>query len=400
MLEFSLVGGNMNKSELYEYFIKIISEKDSVDIENYKNNINIVINKLFDLSNDNVLSLNSKLTYMLRLRYGILNNGKTLSFNAIGTITSLSGERVRMIISQAEDKLKSFILYWHIIQDKTLNFDKPLNENIMLNNSDLNEIGLSDETLKLLLNLKITTLYELLFYTFDDLKKLGLPSIVLKEIENKLKDIGVNFADKLNLSERLKLMQFFDDKRNLSASYINSHNKLKSFIFEEIPRLTIGDVLEEIKETNQIIPWVIIKNLEDMGFEIPLYKKVDTFLANEKEFEAKIKRLAMLNCSFDELMTVKLRSFGVGIRRYFVYADAEKSFAIITLGDLLKIKRKDLDKVLGIGELIKSKLLTIVHGLGLYFPDEIEFLKIYCEEIQNNLNEKSTTLSLKKVKNI
>lgn len=48
MLEFSLVGGNMNKSELYEYFIKIISEKDSVDIENYKNNINIVINKLLD----------------------------------------------------------------------------------------------------------------------------------------------------------------------------------------------------------------------------------------------------------------------------------------------------------------------------------------------------------------
>lgn len=113
MLEFSLVGGNRNKSELYEYFIKIISEKDSVDIENYKNNINIVINKLFDLSNDNVLSLNSKLTYMLRLRYGILNNGKTLSFNAIGTITSLSGERIRKIISQAEDKLKSFILYWH-----------------------------------------------------------------------------------------------------------------------------------------------------------------------------------------------------------------------------------------------------------------------------------------------
>lgn len=108
----------------------------------------------------------------------------------------------------------------------------------------------------------------------------------------------------------------------------------------------------------------------------------------------------MLNCSFDELMTVKLRSFGVGIRRYFVYADAKKTFAIITLGDLLKIKRKDLDKVLGIGELIKSKLLTIVHGLGLYFPDEIELLKIYCEEIQINLNKKSTTLSLKKVKNI
>ena len=137
---------------------------------------------MFDLSNDNVLSLNSKLTYMLRLRYGILNNGKTLSFNAIGTITSLSGERIRIIISQAEDKLKSFILYWHIVQDKTLNFDKPLNENMVLNNSDLNEIGLSNETLKLLLNLKITTLYELLFYTFDDLKKLGLPSIVLKEI--------------------------------------------------------------------------------------------------------------------------------------------------------------------------------------------------------------------------
>lgn len=68
------------------------------------------------------------------------------------------------------------------LQDKTLNFDKPLNENMVLNNSDLNEIGLSNETLKLLLNLKITTLYELLFYTFDDLKKLGLPSIVLKEI--------------------------------------------------------------------------------------------------------------------------------------------------------------------------------------------------------------------------
>ena len=137
-----------------------------------------------------------------------------------------------------------------------------------------------------------------------------------------------------------------------------------------------------------------MNDLLSLGIFVPLYKKVDTYLANFDSIDIKTQKLLELQLPLDALLTIKL--YSLGFKKRLVNPLSENHHYLTTIGDIIKFKRKDLPLITGLGKKNATDLINIIHGLNLFFSDEIEILKIYSKSLEDQLLSKND-ITLKRI---
>lgn len=386
----------MNFNELYEYIAIDTFGKDYEYLASFQRRAEIIkdiTTKLFDLNMNCVAPLNETGTYVLRLHFGILT-GNCESLRSIGKKISKTPERVRQILTRGKETISMYIKNKNISEYKNPSTIELSEKQQSLENMPLGELGLTNRTLMTFAKVGIGYLSELLSYAKSDLLSLEISETVLKEVSKPIADMNLKFIDDLTEEERLKLTISYPNKQNLRASFLIHNNELEPYrnLYKYYTRLdTIGDVLKFITSTNETISKELLYDLESLGIFVPLYKKVDTYLANFDSIDIKTQKLLELQLPLDALLTIKL--YSLGFKKRLVNPLSENHHYLTTIGDIIKFKRKDLPLITGLGKKNATDLINIIHGLNLFFPDEIEILKIYSEKIEEQLSsEKDITL--------
>lgn len=272
---------------------------------------------------------------------------------------------------------------------------------LSLKSKTLGELELPNRIFTSLSRMGIKTLNELLTFSKEDLfKHGGFSKETLKLLELKMESMGLRFIDDLSKEEKEELLLTYslEDKLILSSSLINSNEMLNIFRdkqkYGNKPLKTIGEVLDFVNNTKQIIPNQVLDDLSDLELPVSINKRLDYVLMGAETLEQRIQMITDQNYSFNTLITINLEYLGLNGK----IVGAFTSCGFNTIGDLLKLNLTDLNKIRGLGIKGKEDIINSIHGLGLYFKDEVEILKVYSDVIREQLNNSSSGLTLKKVK--
>ena len=82
--------------------------KNQKYIEN-KQNINILLDDFFNINKETISVLSQKETYILRKKYGVLDDGKVQTLDKIGKEFKITNERIRQILMNITKKLRKEI---------------------------------------------------------------------------------------------------------------------------------------------------------------------------------------------------------------------------------------------------------------------------------------------------
>lgn len=396
----------MNYNELCEYYAKKIFGENYLKHSGYQSKkmlIEKVASYLFDLSIQAIAGFDIRTTYILRQHYGILNDGEHQTLRKIGNTIDRTPERIRQIIIRTENSLCWKIYHGQLLEDK---LKKPssleLSEKYLsLKSKTLGELELPNRIFTSLSRMGIKTLNELLTFSKEDLfKHCGFSKETLKLLELKMESMGLRFIDDLSKEEKEELLLTYslEDKLILSSSLINSNEMLNIFRnkqkYGNKPLKTIGEVLDFVNNTKQIIPNQVLDDLSDLELPVSINKRLDYVLMGAETLEQRIQMITDQNYSFNTLITINLEYLGLNGK----IVGAFTSCGFNTIGDLLKLNLTDLNKIRGLGIKGKEDIINSIHGLGLYFKDEVEILKVYSDVIREQLNNSSSGLTLKKVK--
>ena len=141
---------------------------------------------------------------------------------------------------------------------------------LSLKSKTLGELELPNRIFTSLSRMGIKTLNELLTFSKEDLfKHGGFSKETLKLLELKMESMGLRFIDDLSKEEKEELLLTYslEDKLILSSSLINSNEMLNIFRnkqkYGNKPLKTIGEVLDFVNNTKQIIPNQVLDDLSD-----------------------------------------------------------------------------------------------------------------------------------------
>lgn len=376
----------MNYNELCEYYAKKIFGEDYLKHSGYESKkklIEKVVSDLFDLSIQAIAGFDIRTTYILRQHYGILNDGEHQTLRKIGNTIDKSPERIRQIIKKTEYLLCRNICYGQLLKKPS---SLELSEKYLdLKSKTLGELKLPNRIFVSLSRIGIKTLNELLTFSIDDLFKYGgFSKETLKLLELKMESMGLRFIDDLSKEEKEELLLTYslEDKLSLSSSFIDSNEMLN--IFRNKQKYgnkflkTIGEVLDFVNNTKQIIPSQVLDDLSDLGLPVSINKRLDYVLMSAETLEQRIQMITDQNYSFDTIITINLEYLGLNGKIVGAFA----ACGFHTIGDLLKLNITDLSKINRLGIKGKEDIINSIHELGLYFKDEVEVLKAYSDAIR------------------
>lgn len=222
---------------------------------------------------------------------------------------------------------------------------------------------------------------------------------------------GQLFEDKLQKPSSLELSEKYLDLKSKTLGELELPNR----IFTSLSRMgikTLNELLtfskEDLfkhggfsKETLKLLELKMesmglrfIDDLSDLELPVSINKRLDYVLMGAETLEQRIQMITDQNYSFNTLITINLEYLGLNGK----IVGAFTSCGFNTIGDLLKLNLTDLNKIRGLGIKGKEDIINSIHGLGLYFKDEVEILKVYSDAIREQLNNSSSGLTLKKVK--
>lgn len=392
----------MNYNELCEYYAKKIFGEDYLKHSGYESKkelIEKVVSDLFDLSIQAIAGFDIRTTYILRQHYGILNDGEHKTLRKIGNTIDKSPERIRQIIKKTEYLLCRNICYGQLLRKPS---SLKLSEKYFdLKSKTLGELKLPNRIFVSLSRMGIKTLNELLTFSKEDLfKHGGFSKETLKLLELKMESMGLRFIDDLSKEEKEELLLTYslEDKLSLSSSFIDSNEMLNIFRnkqkYGNKSLKTIGEVLDFVNNTKQIIPSQVLADLSDLGLPVSINKRLDYVLMSAETLEQRIQMITDQNYSFDTIITINLEYLGLNGKIVGAFA----ACGFHTIGDLLKLNITDLNEINRLGIKGKEDIINSIHELGLYFKDEVEALKAYSDAIREQLSDCSSDLILKKVK--
>lgn len=400
---------------------RIYGKNYSLD-ERYQSNkklVEVLVNDLQNLDIEEISPLNREKTHILRQYYGILNGGKRQTLRDIAKHIDKSHERVRTIIKSSEARLFKVLLYWPKKQD-----DEKINEGILddlqdtksdytkkkpsslmlsdqyeqLKEKSLITLGFSYEIIVALYEIGVKNLEELLTLSKFDLTNKKISEKFVHQIEQKMISMNLRFIEDLSKKEkeRLFFMSAYKDKKKLTSAFIHSNDQLG--IYREQREYgpdflkTLGETFSFISYSSLDIPQEVINDLKDLGFSISINRKVELLTRDYEDSKGKISAILHQNYSLDELATVEIRH--LGINGHGIQALYRNN--IYTVRDLLKLNCNDLFCIAGFGSKSRVEIVELIHGLGLYFADEVEILKAYSELIHEQLEDNKSTLVLRK----
>lgn len=369
----------MNKNALYDFlyneFLQV-NDFQTTDLNKNKSNIEKLVDDLLNLDIECVNQLSKEMTFLIRSHYGIFNNGKKQTLMSIAKKMGISYECVRKNIIKCKT-----ILYWSIVIPKLSNSKERIsslelsNRYEELRNIPAISIYKSDRIFYLLKEMNIKTLDELLSYGYHDfLFQFGVGKATSKELFDGIHALNLRFIEELSDEEKSNLIMNSDETKKLKSS-IWFLDGIDKEIYEKCK--SIGEILDYIEGPISRVEKSTINSLTRLGFDISIEKRVESI------YNPLPPKVDSKNFSINDILKIKLDIENLKRRRI---ENALLRRGISTIGDLIRINTSNLYKFSYLEERDVNELISIVHALGLLFPDEIKTLNTYSKAIQKQLS--------------
>ncbi len=108
----------MNRKRIIKYLTEILLDENLLENNNICiQEIKKIVNNLLDLTKTNILNLNHKELKIMRLRFGILNNGGWQQFENIAKYLKMPKENIILFYKNALYKIKIHLV--NIVEKET-----------------------------------------------------------------------------------------------------------------------------------------------------------------------------------------------------------------------------------------------------------------------------------------
>ena len=330
------------------------------EYSHYKSFFDKILDDLFNLDNKTVGNLTENETFFLRKKYGLLDDGKTLSAKEIASELNVSYSYVSQALLKGYRKLKTSI--WKERQLSTFKDYLEKNQISALLDADISEL-ISDNIYKKLSE-KTGHWY---FCSFRDLvnissyELLSIPNFGLAGVE-KLRDLlrqyNLSFANDIAIPENHRITKYdirkiLIYKFEVDEKFYNCINPLVDELYDlreekVLPLGTIGTFL--IRKICGILDNGIRPSLTQVKEDLEHRYKVEYTHKNFNELIAssfswlhkKFEEYAyneIMKLSKDEILPIKLRYFKFNRIFNEKLLRRLKSEYVYTFGDLLDLKK-------------------------------------------------------------
>lgn len=245
----------ITKEDIYD----LIMKKARVN-ELREENINEVVNDIYNLDIEEVIPLNKTETFIFRRRYGVLSNGVPVPVEYLSKETDLSFSKIRKIL-----ELIFFKLHFRIIKD---NSNEPKMNSLDINenkdeyiNTSISSLNINSTIKTKLIKSFIFNLKELMECSIIEIKKILGPK-ELEELINYLHSLNIKFLDELTREEKKEIFDMSNENtiynsniywiesiNNISINYLKKMqiNNIKSLIINlnYLPDLLQKNIIEE-----------------------------------------------------------------------------------------------------------------------------------------------------------
>ena len=210
--------------------------------------IDIVVDDIFDLEKNIVYPLTELETFVLRKRFGILDNGKIASKVSIANIINMSPQSVSRFFSKAMLKLVYYIRSQNE-KDKIVKMTSIDNlDNIdEFKNMVISAFNIDTTAKNRLAKNNIITVYDLMSYSKIELRTI-LGEKNFEDLVNIIHSFDIYFLDELNMSSKIEIVL------NSNIDIINNSSIYWLFDLEKIDKSILSYVnAKTIKEYFEII---------------------------------------------------------------------------------------------------------------------------------------------------
>lgn len=344
----------ITRNDLGDYLKAQVELFDDQNICNMQ--IAKTLDDLYNLSLSCITSLNKKKTFIIRKRYGILDDGISQSVQDIAKALNTGTENIRSYITRIEHELVRYIIY----------------------EANLDYISLDTK----ISNLKIST------YTIESLQKGNI--FTIRDITRKTKEeiLKINNIGKKSLDEVEKLINFYgynfeddetdklEDIKDISIDTNIKYLKFSTRTYNALLRnkiSTLADILINSRESLLAYPGLSFKTVEEIE------KVVNSLGYQLSTLENSNKIPYELN--------INIMRLGFSIRTY----NCLNKVGIETLRDVINRSIKAYLQIPDFSFECIEEIIDMVHSLGFHLLDE-EYINMKQDdnslEPSNNYSQK------------
>ena len=361
---------NIDRKVIKENFI---NELYAHDIDNAS--LDIFVDELCNLSEEVVTSLDKKETAYLRKRIGVYDNGKVQSYRVVASCYNNLAQNVCTTIHKACNNIVRRIKTGktNIVDNRTKMSSLSISKDFY--DTDITKLNLNSR-IRRVLNNKVTTIYDLLSYSYDDLIGMGLGPDSIKTLYDVLHSYGLKPIDELTIEERkivisMSTLEMID---NSSIGWISGIKKAQT----KWDNRTIGELKAFYMETGE---------LDDEALSY-----ADSIGIHLGKFKMTIEDINNSYMSLYEILKISLKNIQMSVRLYH----SLRRYGINTIGDVVNNTKMKLRSIKGINDTGMNELTNLIHSLGLVFIDEKTKSYIYARKIYKKLDYFSSLEEVKK----
>ncbi len=369
----------------YEFF-------DVMEIDNhelYDDKISYITKSLLDLSKPIIPPLGSDYTYILRMHYGVFNNGKGETLNFIGNKVGITREGIRQILVRSKKELFLYIYNSSKVRKRisTLELD-PMYSKLkdypavcFANNSRVYTSFNRNN---------IYTLEDLLSYSYEELKICGVGERSLNKLIENVHLSGYRFIDELTKDEKRMLIYKSDITKLLNSSpwLIDGVEELKHDIKATFNNKsnTIMNLISLINSDKYEISPLIINELINLGLSVDSSIMIKSNLTKEKYMSNVVNNTIKQGCNISDILNLDCLALNIrnSTKKILFMAGIEK------IGDLINYRITDLNRIKNLNHVRLDEVIKNIHSLGLLFRDEAIHMKVYNTFLYEEVSKEKT----------
>ena len=376
---------SFSKTNSIDYFLNSIDLKNT-NQKYYNNKILNLIKLLLDEDIKVIPPLDEKCTYIIRKRYGIYDSGKNQTLSVIANDLGITKQRVSILLDISQNLLLSYVFRNPIDKISSIEISKDYE---LLKNTSIQELCVDRMFLLNFTKNNIYTLSDLLTLSRYDLRKIFISKKCesIKYIIDKVHSLNLKFIDELDDKEKEILIKKSNKIRILNSSswFIDKNERLnKVRKKEKISLNTIKSVLDYINKNNNIIDNRIIDWFYHYGFDLNEKRVLYNCISSKSNIES--FRIDKFNFSIPDLLKVETMDLDLSDRTRNALMRAE----LYTLDKITKQTANELKDIRSLGEKSRAEIVSVVHDLGLFFRNEMGYMRYYSNIINEQLDSEKT----------
>ena len=366
----------------YEFF-------DAMKIDDsklYDDKISYITKSLLDLSKPVIPPLGSDYTYILRMHYGILNNGKKETLNFIGNIIGMTREGIRQILIRSKRELFLYIYNSSKVRKRisTLELDSMYSE---LKNYPAVYFINDSRIYRAFNKNNIYTLEDLLSYSSEELKICGIGEGSLSKVIKNIHLNGYRFIDELTKEEKRMLIYKSDINKLLNSSpwLISGFEELKYGIKLKFNSRfnTIMNLMSIVNSDEYEISYIVINELISLGLSVDSSIIIKSNLTKAKYMSNIVNDVIKQGCNLSDILNLDCLALNIrnSTKKILFMAGIEK------IGDLINYRITDLNRIKNLDQVRLNEVIRNIHSLGLLFRDEAIHMKVYSTSLYKEVSK-------------